>query len=66
MVMHQSQDHWQDMSDPIEFEVPDPRRLHLTIRCFEDAQEQLDMHLIDAKVYLQKHAGHKAALAVSN
>jgi hypothetical protein len=55
MIMYPSQDHWKDMTDPIEFEVPNPGRLHMTIQCFKDVQEECDMRLIDARAYLQKH-----------
>jgi hypothetical protein len=61
-IMYPSEDHWQDMSDPVEFEVPDPRRLHMTIRCFKDVRKEYDMHLIDARAYLQKHIRREAAL----
>jgi len=55
MIMYPSQDHWKDMTDPIEFEVLNPGRLHMTIQCFKDVQEECDMRLIDARAYLQKH-----------
>lgn len=55
MIMYPSQDHWEDMIDPIEFVVPNSGRLHMTIQCFKDVQEECDMHLIDARAYLQKH-----------
>jgi hypothetical protein len=64
MIMYPSEDHFKDMADPIEFEVPNPRMLHMTIRCFKDVREECDMHLIDAKAYLQKHAHLKAALII--
>ncbi|MHC4203810.1 MAG: CC0125/CC1285 family lipoprotein [Planctomycetota bacterium] len=59
MVMYQSENHFKDMADPIEFEVADPGKLHMTIRCFEDAREECDMTLIDARAYLQKHVRHE-------
>ena len=54
-IMYPSQDHFKDMADPIEFEVPNPMRLNMTIQCFKDIQEECDMRLIDARAYLQKH-----------
>ena len=57
--MYQSQDHWKDTAKPIEFDVPDPRKLNMTIQCFKDVQEQLDIPLIDAGAYLQKHVGYE-------
>ncbi len=54
MQMHQSQDHYKDGSDPIEFDVPDSGRLHMTIQCFKNMQDQDHINLIDAGVYLQK------------
>jgi len=62
MNIYPSEDHWQDMAEPVEFEVPNPRWLHMTIRCFKDVREECDMNLIDAKAYLQKHIRHDAAL----
>lgn len=52
--MHQSYDHFKDRSDPIEFEVPDSSRLHMTIQCFRDIQDKDHINLIDAGVYLHK------------
>lgn len=57
-IMYPSEDHFQDMAEPVEFEVPNPRWLHMTIRCFKGLQEQTDMYLIDASAYLQKHVRH--------
>ena len=59
MIMYPSQDHWKDMTDPIELEVPNHGRLHITIQCFKDVQEDRDMRLIDARAYLQKHVRHE-------
>jgi len=53
--LYPSQDHWKDMLGPIEADVPDPGKLHMTIQCFKDVQEESDMPLIDARAYLQKH-----------
>jgi hypothetical protein len=33
--------------------------LNMTIQCFKDVQEECDMHLIDARAYLQKHVRHE-------
>jgi hypothetical protein len=60
--LYQSPDHWKDMARPIEFDVPDPRKLHMTIQCFKDAPEDSDIPLIDAGEYLQKHVGYEAEL----
>jgi len=60
--MYQSQDHWNDMVRPIEFDVPDPGKLHMTIQCFKDIQEESDMPLIDAGAYLQKHVRKETAV----
>ncbi len=57
--LYQSQDHWKDMDKPIEFDVPNPRRLHMTIQCFKDLRQDIDMPLIDARAYLQKHIRHE-------
>ena len=54
MLMHQSQDHYKDRSDPIEFDVPDSSRLHMTVQCFRDLQDEDHLNLIDAEMYLQK------------
>jgi hypothetical protein len=60
--LYQSQDHWKDMAKPIEFDVPDPRKLHMTIQCYRDVQEESDIPLIDAGECLQKHVGYEAEL----
>ena len=58
-IMYPSKDHWEDAAEPVEFEVPNPHRLHMTIQCFKDVQEEHDKHLIDARAYLQKHVHHE-------
>ena len=60
--LFQSQDHWKDMAGPIEFDVPDPRKLNMTIQCFKDVPEKRDIPVIDSKAYLQKHVGYEAEL----
>ena len=57
--MYPNQDLWNDMAKPIEFDVPDPRKLHMTIQCFKDAPEDSDIPLIDAGEYLQRHVGYE-------
>ena len=57
--LYSSQDYWNDMPDPIEVDVPDPEKLHMTIQCFKDMSEESDMPLIDAGAYLQKHFRHE-------
>ncbi len=47
MQMYQSQDHYKDRSDSIEFDVPDSGRLHMTIQCFKDIQDEDHINLIN-------------------
>jgi len=54
MPIHQSQDSYKDGSDPVEFDVPDSSRLHMTIQCFRDIRNEDNIDLIDAKVYIHK------------
>ena len=57
--LYSSQDYWNDMPNPIEVDVPDPEKLHMTIQCFKDFPQDCDMSLIDAKAHLQKHFHYK-------
>ena len=54
MQIHQSQDYYKDRIDPVEFDVPDSSRLHMTIQCFNDIQNEHHLNLIDAGIYLHK------------
>jgi len=55
MYIHASPDSWKDRVDPIETDVPDPGRLHMTIQCFKETPEDRQMHFIDAELNMPKH-----------
>jgi len=47
-------DEYRDLKEPTEVEEPDPGTWLMTIQCFHDVHEAPGMHLIDARVCLQK------------